>query len=151
MSKTLPLTMLMELAQTRTDEATRRLGELQNAQLSAASKLEMLLQYRQEYSDRLQAMMQQGMPSALWRNFQHFIDTLGKAIDQQRALAGQADARLADGRSDWQDTKRRLNSFGTLADRVRQQEALEQNRREQRGSDEFAARQFRMRTSSLTD
>ena len=150
MANKLPLATLIELAQSKTDEATRRLGQLQNAHTSAAGKLEMLLQYRQEYLDQLQVQMRDGVAAAHLRNFQHFIGTLDDAIEQQRALTLQADTRLAHGRSDWQHTKRRLNSFDTLADRVRQQEMIALNKREQRDSDEHTARQFYLRSTTLT-
>ena len=151
MSNKLPLAMLIELAQSKTDAATRRLGQLQNAHTSAAEKLELLLQYRQEYLDQLQSQMRDGVASAQLRNFQHFIGTLDDAIEQQRALTSQADTRLAHGRGDWQHTKRRLNSFDTLADRVRQQEITALNKREQRDSDERTARQFYLRASTLAN
>lgn len=151
MPKKLPLATLIELAQTKTDEATRRLGQLQNAHTSAAGKLEMLLQYRQEYLDQLNAQMRDGVASAYVRNFQNFIGTLDGAIEQQRALTLQADTRLGHGRSDWQDNKRRLTSFDTLADRVRQQELIAFNKKEQRDSDERSARQFYLRATALTD
>ena len=151
MANKLPLATLIELAQSKTDAATRRLGQLQNAHTSAAEKLELLLQYRQEYLDQLQSQMRDGVASAQLRNFQHFIGTLDDAIEQQRALTSQADTRLAHGRGDWQHTKRRLNSFDTLADRVRQQEITALNKREQRDSDERTARQFYLRASTLAN
>ena len=150
MANKLPLATLIELAQSKTDEAARRLGQLQNAHTSAAEKLELLLQYRLEYLDQLQVQLRDGVASAQLRNFQHFIGTLDDAIEQQRALTLQADTRLAHGRSDWQHTKRRLNSFDTLADRVRQQEMIALNKREQRDSDEHTARQFYLRSTTLT-
>lgn len=145
MSNTLPLAMLIELAQNKTDEASRRLGQLQRTQISAAEKLEMLIRYRQEYYDQLQTQMQDGVSSSRWRNFQHFIGTLDGAIEQQRAVAAQADSRLARGRTDWQQNKRRVSSFDTLAARVKEQQAQLANKREQHASDEHAARQFRLR------
>lgn len=150
MANKLPLATLIELAQSKTDEAARRLGQLQNAHTSAAEKLELLLQYRQEYLDQLQVQLRDGVASAHLRNFQNFIGTLDDAIEQQRALTLQADTRLAHGRGDWQQTKRRLNSFDTLADRVRQQEMIALNKREQRDSDEHTARQFYLRSTTLT-
>ena len=143
--------MLIELAQNKTDKATQRLGQLQGALTSAAEKLEMLLQYRQEYYEQLQAQMREGVPSARWHNFQNFIGTLDGAIEQQRALSEQAKVKLLHGRTDWQDQKRRLSSFGTLADRVRQQELVTLNRREQRDSDEHTSRQFQLRSTASTD
>jgi flagellar FliJ protein len=151
MSKTLPLAMLIELAQNKTDKATQRLGQLQGALTSAAEKLEMLLQYRQEYYEQLQAQMAQGVAASRWQNFQNFIGTLDGAIEQQRALSEQAKVKLLHGRTDWQNQKRRLSSFDTLADRVRQQELVTLNRREQRDSDEHTSRQFRLRSTASTD
>ena len=151
MPQNLPLATLIELAQTKTDEATRRLGQLQNAHTSAAAKLEMLLQYRQEYLDQFNGQMKGGLPSAQVRNFQNFISTLDGAIEQQRTLTLQADTRLGHGRSDWQHNKRRLTSFDTLADRVRQQAIVIAGKKEQRESDERSARQFYLRATALTD
>lgn len=151
MSSKLPLATLIELAQNKTDAATRRLGQLQSAHTSAAGKLELLLQYRQEYLNQLQAHLQDGVAAAHLRNFQQFISTLDAAIEQQRAATSQADARLAHGRSDWQHNKGRLNSFDTLAERVHQQEIVALNRREQRDCDERTARQFYLRAGTVGD
>jgi flagellar FliJ protein len=89
------------------------------------------------------------VPAAQLRNYRNFIATLDAAIEQQRAVTVQADTRLATGRGDWQSSQRRLNSFDTLAGRVRLQEIAALHKREQRDSDERSARQFYMRASLL--
>lgn len=150
MPQRLPLETLTDLARTQTDDAARRLGALQSAQLSAAQKLDMLVQYRRDYDLQLQALMSQGLPTAKWRNYQAFLGTLDGAIEQQRAIVVQADKRLDHGRSDWQHQKRRLNSFDTLAERVRRQELLAQAKREQRDSDERSARKYFDRAANPT-
>ena len=150
MPQRLPLETLTDLARTQTDDAARRLGALQSAQLSAAQKLDMLVQYRRDYDLQLQALMSQGLPTAKWRNYQAFLGTLDGAIEQQRAIVVQADKRLDYGRSDWQHQKRRLNSFDTLAERVRRQELLVQAKREQRDSDERSARKYFDRAANPT-
>ncbi len=151
MPEKLPLATLIELAQTKTDEATRRLGQLQNAHASATQKLDMLVLYRKEYLDQFSGKMRDGVVSSSVRNFQNFIGTLDGAIEQQRALTLQANTRLGLGRSDWQYNKRRLASFDTLADRVRQQEIIATSKKEQRDSDERSGRQFYLRSIALTD
>ncbi|MEJ7688389.1 MAG: flagellar export protein FliJ [Variovorax sp.] len=148
MAQNLPLDMLAGLARTQTDDAARALGTLQTAQIGAHQKLELLLQYRQDYSDQLQVLMQNGLPSSQWHNYRNFLATLDGAIKQQRAIAAQAESRLDVGRSEWQHHKRRLTSFDTLAERVRQQELMVQSKREQRDSDERSARKFIDRASS---
>lgn len=146
MPQKLPLSTLIELAQSRTDAATRALGQLQSAHNSATGTLDMLLQYRQEYLDQMAVLMRDGMASSELHNYQSFIGTLDNAIEQQRALTQQADTRLAHGRGDWQDNKRRLNSFDTLADRRSRQNMVALNKREQRDSDEHTSRQFYQRS-----
>jgi flagellar FliJ protein len=123
---------------------------LQGARLGAGQKLELLLQYRQDYYDQLHQLMNKGLPTAQWRNFQAFLGTLDGAIEQQRAIVAQAESRLDHGRSDWQHHKRRLNSFDALAERMRRQELVVGARREQRDSDERAARKFFDRASQPT-
>jgi len=142
MSKKLPLDTLTELARTQKEDAARRLGALQTAQVSAHRKLDLLLQYRQDYCDQLQALMESGLPASQWRNYRNFLSTLDGAIEQQRAIVTQATVRLDHGRGDWQHHARRLNSFDTLAERLRRQEVMAQAKREQRDSDERSARKF---------
>jgi len=150
MAQRLPLEMLTDLARTQTDESAKRLGLLQNAQLSASQKLEMLVKYRQDYVEQLQALMSEGLATAKLRNYQAFLVTLDGAIEQQRAIVAQALTRLDHGRDDWRNNKRRLNSFDTLAERVRRQELMAQAKREQRESDERAARKFFDRAANPT-
>lgn len=150
MSQKLPLDMLTDLARNKTDESARRLGALQTAVISASQKLELLLQYRQDYHNQLDALMREGLASSRWANYRNFLGTLDAAIDQQRAIAAQAESRLDHGRTDWRQQKRRLNSFDTLAERARQQEMLAQAKREQRDSDERSARKFIDRGSNPT-
>jgi flagellar FliJ protein len=145
----LPIDTLIDLAQDRTDQAARRLGELLRVQASAAEKLAMLRQYRDEYLGQLQDRMQAGMSASELRNYQQFIGTLGGAIEQQRRLADQAEARLTQGRTDWQASKRRLGSYDTLAERIRQQQAAAAGKREQRDGDERSALRLRLRPAVL--
>ena len=142
MPQKLPLDLLIELARDKTDDSARRLGALQSAQLSARQKLEILTQYRHDYHAQLQKLMQQGVSNSQWLNYQDFLATLDGAISQQRAAAQQAALRLEHGRSEWHQNKRRLNSFDTLAERAQRQAQQVQAKREQRDSDERAARQF---------
>lgn len=140
MTSRLPIATLTELARKRMDEAARKLACLRNADLSAQQKLELLLQYRQDYDEQLRTVMHAGVAAAQLRNYREFLRTLDEGIARQRGAAQQARRQLDEGRNTWQHEKVRLNAFETLADRLRRQELLVQNRREQRGSDEQAAR-----------
>lgn len=140
MPEQLPLDTLSELARERAEEATRRLGVLNTALLNARQQLDMLAEYRHDYLARLQQAMCSGMSASDCQNYQRFIGTLDDAMAQQRHVVAQSEAELEAGRIDWQQAKRKQNSFEALTARAqRARDAVEQ-RREQRGNDEFAAR-----------
>lgn len=140
MSSRLPLDTLIGLAKESTDEAARLLGRLNAERNHAEQQLDMLQDYRQDYLQRLQTAMQSGMSAADCHNYQRFIATLDDAISQQLNVLRQADTHLAQGRVHWQQQQRRLNSFDALAARERLASAVRETRRDQRASDEFAAR-----------
>lgn len=143
MASKLPLDTLIGLARESTDDAARRLGQLQGARQHAAQQLGMLQDYRQDYLEKLQQAMQGGMPAADCYNYQRFIATLDEAIHQQMLVVGRADEQLEGGKVKWREEKRRLNSFDALLVRQERAEAVVENRREQRANDEFAARLMR--------
>ena len=80
------------------------------------------------------------------RNFQAFIDTLDAAIEQQRKLVQAANGRVESAKPDWQRHKQKLGSYEVLQARGDAEQAQQHARREQRDSDEHAARVLRMRT-----
>lgn len=134
------LATLIDLAQNQADQAGRRLGELQRAQLSAQDQLTLLQTYRADYLSRLDEKMAQGLSTAQLRNYQGFILTLDEAIALQAQLSEQAGDRLADGRQQWQQSQRKLGAFDTLAERLKRHALQVRGKREQRETDERAAR-----------
>ena len=137
MSKPSALETLLELAQTRTDDAAKRLGTLHTQGVHMEAKLQLLLQYRDDYCARFQILMRQGLTASGWRNYQEFLDKLDAAIVQQRGLLAAARQRVDDGRLDWQSARRTLKSYHTLAQRHIRTELLHLTRREQKETDEY--------------
>ena len=80
MAQPFSLQPLLELMQTRTDEATRTLGKLIAAEQSQRSRLQMLEQYREEYAQRLRDSIAQGITRLVMLNYQEFL----ARIDQNR-------------------------------------------------------------------
>lgn len=136
----LPLDTLIELAKESTDEAARLLGRLNAERNHAEQQLHMLQDYRQDYLQRMQSSMQTGMSAADCHNYQRFIGTLDDAITQQQAVLRQAQTHFTQAQVHWQQQQRRLNSFDALAEREQRAQSIREARREQRISDEFAAR-----------
>ena len=145
MASRLPLGTLIELASTSLDESARDLGESNSRRETVKQQLDMLLDYRQDYLDKLQTAMQTGLAAADCHNYQRFINTLDNAIAQQKNLLLHAEQQLSACRERWQLAKRKLSSFETLQTREQRAQASIDARREQRNNDEHSARLFRHR------
>jgi flagellar FliJ protein len=149
MAKHFPIKTLIGLAQDDVDAAAQRLGRAQRERNDVAAQLEALIQYRDEYHARFTTSAQSGMPAGNMRNFQAFIDTLDAAIEQQRKLLEAANARVEAAKPDWQRQKQKLGSYEVLQARGEAAEAKIAARRDQRDSDEYAARVLRMRAEGV--
>ena len=139
MTKHSALDTLLELAQTRTDDAARRLGALNAQGVDMETKLALLTEYWNEYSARFQISMQQGITAADWRNYQEFLNKLDAAIVQQREVLAATRQRVEAGQVAWQSAKRTLKSYDTLAQRQVGAEMLRMARHEQKETDERAS------------
>lgn len=135
-----PLQSLLDLAQIRLDEATRRLGELISSEKQASERLELLAQYREEYQKRFLAAAQNGLGREAWANYQAFFGRLDEAIAQARAAVEASQQRTRDGQKAWLEQRGRLKAFDTLAQRHQERLLRIAARREQKISDEHAAR-----------
>ncbi|MFC5429091.1 flagellar export protein FliJ [Paraburkholderia denitrificans] len=145
MTNPTPLQTLIGLAQDEVDTATQRLGRLQRERGEVEKQLQALITYRDEYHTRFTESARQGMAAGNVRNFQAFIDTLDAAINQQRRMLDQATVRVEAAKPEWQRCKQKLGSYEVLQTRQDQVAARKEARREQRDSDEYAARILRMR------
>ncbi|MFT4174284.1 MAG: flagellar export protein FliJ [Rhodocyclaceae bacterium] len=144
-TKQTPIQMLAELAQTRVDEATRRLGELLLSEQASNERLTMLQQYRAEYRNRFMETAQNGIGPDAWRNYSVFLGKLDDAIAQQQMLVDRSKQMTAQGQEKWRSERNRMKAFDTLNARDEARAAAADAKREQRQSDEHAAGRFRER------
>jgi flagellar FliJ protein len=131
---------LLDLAQTRTEDAARQLGELLAAERDVAQKLQMLEDYRREYNDRFVQAARDGLSPDAWRNYSAFIGRLDEAILAQRKLVEQSQHLSAQGQQSWLEQRNKLKAFDTLSQRHRAGVARTEARQEQKMTDEHAAR-----------
>ncbi|NKI74831.1 flagella biosynthesis chaperone FliJ [Dickeya sp. CFBP 2040] len=132
--------MLRDLAQKEADAATTHLGHIQKAYLHAEQQLNMLLGYHDDYRQRLNDSMTEGMANTSWQNYQQFILTLEKAIEQHQHQLLNWSSRLNQAIKAWQEKQQRLNAFSTLQQREQTKMLAHENRQEQKRMDEFAQR-----------
>lgn len=142
MSPRFPLQPLLDLSQLRLDEATRKLGELMNGQQEAQKRVDLLVEYRAEYQARFTAAAQSGIGPSEWQNFRSFLAKLDQAVEQARQMLEHTRQNTRRGQQAWLEKRSQVKAYDTLADRHRQQLARHDQRREQKASDEHAARRF---------
>ncbi|CAI0709629.1 Flagellar fliJ protein [Serratia quinivorans] len=135
-----PLITLRDLAQDAVEQATQQLGQVRKAQQAAEQQLSMLLNYQDEYRQKLNNQLSGGMESSNWQNYQQFIGTLEQAITQHRQQLTQWGEKVESAVKHWQDKQQRLNAFETLHTRAQSAQLQLENKRDQKLMDEFAQR-----------
>lgn len=142
-----PLKPLLDLANTRMDEAARKLGELISGEHECARKLELLENYRAEYQQRFEEAARNGIGPDAWRNFSAFLARIDEAIAVQRGAVAQSRQATAGGQQAWLDQRNKVKAFDTLSQRHQAAQTKREQRDEQRQSDDHAAKAFRDRAS----
>src|SRR5574337_486460 len=133
---------LLDLANTRMDEAARKLGELISGESESQRKLELLENYRAEYQERFLEAARNGIGPDAWRNFSTFIARIDEAIAAQRAVVEQSRQATAGGQQAWLAQRNKVKAFDTLSQRHQAEQARKEQKDEQRQSDEHAAKAF---------
>lgn len=134
------LATLKDLAEKEVDDAAQLLGEMRRGFQQAEEQLTMLIDYQNEYRSNLNNDMSQGIASNRWINYQQFIQTLEKAIDQHRQQLTQWTHKVDLALNSWREKKQRLQAWQTLQDRQNAAALLAENRLDQKRMDEFAQR-----------
>ena len=134
------LKVVQDLAQQQSDTAAVRLGALNAEAAKAESKLNTLLDYREEYRERLRSSIDSHVQSAGWKNFQQFLGKLDEAIEQQRAVVLACQQAVHRGQREWQAKQKQVKAYDTLEQRHRNAQAERSKRLDQRLMDDFASR-----------
>ena len=140
MAKPFSLQTVLELMQTRADEATQQLARLIANERDARNKLAMLQQYRDEYATRFRQAAQNGLSPREWHNYQEFLNRLDEAIAAQNQTVTQQARNTANGQVHWQQQRKKLKAFDTLSERHQARENAREQRQDQKVQDEFALR-----------
>lgn len=140
MPRAFPLQSLLDLSQLRLDEAERKLGQLVAGEQEASRRHGLLLQYREEYRARFVVAAQDGLRPSEWQNYSRFLARLDEAINQANSAMHQTRQQTVAGQQEWVSKRGRVKAFDTLSDRHKSRVAYQDQRQEQKGSDEHAAR-----------
>ena len=135
-----PLKTLREVADIRTDTAAANLGALMQHLQRQEAKLALLVQYREEYQQRLLQAKRRGLDGLALRNFHDFLERLEQALTEQRATVAQAKAGVERGREEWRAHDQRSRAYDTLSQRFDSTEQRRAAAAEQKLQDDHAAR-----------
>jgi flagellar FliJ protein len=134
------LDTLIDLAQRESDAAATRLGAAIKAVEEAEQKLQMLLGYRDDYANKLEAAQAAGITPLAYHNFVAFVAKLDNAIGGQREVLKHAQYKSGVEKAAWQAAERKRLSYRTLTERAAAQALQLENKREQKLMDDHAAR-----------
>ena len=134
------LNTLIDLAHKETDEAAKQLGVALRAGDEAMQKLDLLLQYRNDYAERCQSNLSTGISTTHFNNYRVFMQKLDHAIGGQQAVVNHTGQRVEQARANWQACEQQKMSFVTLSDRATKEELRRELWRDQKQNDEHAAR-----------
>jgi len=140
MKHTPPWDRLKDIAAKRRDAHAQRLGALTRERDEATRRLEMLQGYRADYEARLADASRGGIDPTQLRNYQAFLAQLTRAIAQQAEIVGAADRNVHGAKAQWSSERQRVDSFQALDERHATGVAREEQRRAQKLTDEWAAR-----------
>jgi flagellar FliJ protein len=105
MAQNSALSTLKDLAEKEVDDAALQLGAMRRGCQQAEEQLKMLIDYQHEYRTNLNTDMTQGIGSQRWINYQQFIQTLEKAIDQHRQQLNQWTQKVDTALNFWREKK----------------------------------------------
>ncbi len=135
---------LIDLALRESDEAARRLGQAVQANAQEQEKLDLLMGYQNDYLTQLGQRLQQGLTAQSHRNYHDFIAGLERAISQQMEVCKNCQQAAASELELWRASERKRLSFQTLEQRQLLAAQRVESRREQKQTDEHAARSRRI-------
>ncbi|MDB5990542.1 MAG: flagellar biosynthesis protein FliJ [Herbaspirillum sp.] len=134
------LDTLITLATKDSDAATKHLGRCVRIRDEAQQKLNMLLQYRDEYALRFQQNLTRGLNATAYRNFQLFIEKIDNVLAGQQEVVSLTQGRVDEAKTAWQACERKRLSYDTLATRAKNAAQAAAGKRDQKQSDEQASR-----------
>jgi len=140
MSALKPLISLIEVAERERDDALARFERMRQAAQAAQDQGQALRQWRGEYVARWQTQFQTGSSVEIVRCYQEFMARLAQAIAEQDIAIERTRNSLEAARQLLQAREQRLAAVGQLIDRRRREQAQAESRREQKATDEQAAR-----------
>lgn len=125
------------LARSEENRAAGTLHKSQQALDQSSARLSQLEQFKREYEQRLEAIASSGIDARQLVDYRRFLHNLNNAISAQDEEIGRGESQLQSSREALVDRSLRRSSVDELISRGRISLQQEENKREQRRSDEL--------------
>ncbi len=140
------LEFLIEKAQKSRNSAGRDLAEQRQIEEQLNAQISMLQNYRNEYRQRLQNAMANGVSLLTIRDYQRFLSSLDQAIEKAEIQVQLQRGKVENSQQHLSSQQRKLLSFDTLSERRKKSELDLLNRRDQKQTDEMITNKVARRT-----
>ena len=127
-------------------DAVQRFVQAQRDLEDAQQQLQQLFSYRDEYAQKLVTGQSTGLNIQRMRDYQSFIEKLGKAIDQAHLDIAEKQQICEQKKHDWLKCRSRSQALGMVVEKYRLEEFKQQEKIEQNEQDEHSARIVRNKT-----
>jgi flagellar FliJ protein len=135
-----PLMALLSQAERERDNAVALLQKAGEHFAAAQAQADQLVAYRGEYEARAREQFSKNSSVSILQCYQGFSSRLTQAIEQQQQIAAHAERKVEQAREDLRDQEMRVASVRKLLERRLTEQRLAADRRDQKQTDEFAAR-----------
>ena len=135
-----PLISLLGQTERERDEVAAQVQHAAHSLQAAQTQAEQLLTYRSEYEQRWNAQFKREGGMELVNCYRGFMDRLTMAVDQQTRAVRSAEVLVTRGKEALREAEIRVASVRKLIERRMHEMQQSADRREQKQTDEFAAR-----------
>ncbi len=127
---------VQQFAGTRERDAAAALARALEELREHQARLQQLIDYRDEYGRDMRLHGDTARDPAWLRNYQIFLSQLNAGIAQQQELIAERESRVRAARQAWEQATQRVQAMDGAVERMRRQEAREDERSEQRLADD---------------
>lgn len=139
MKKSKRMQILVDLAKSKETTVAKKLAAQQQQVIADQDKLKQLQEYAQQYESERNLL---GLNPFLAANYQHFVERLGQAVNQQKQVIARSEQQAAFAKNQWVKARGKTKSMDWLQEKYVKSEVLVEQKQEQSQGDEFAMRRF---------
>ena len=133
---------VVEIAENRERDAARQLGVSRQSVAEQERRLEELLQYREEYNQRLTGEGSNRMGARKLQEYQVFLSRLNQAVEQQKLLLAKVKRECDEKSQHWAKHRTHAKVMNKVEERYLKQERHQEDKQDQKEMDEHALRRY---------